>query len=189
VQLAFAAEMALAAVAVVLGAVVGVAPLKELHWSWSDVGAGLLATVPLVVLLFFAIWQPFGPIAKLSNIVAELVQVLFDRATIVDVAAVSAAAGFGEEMLFRGLIQTGALRATGSPWLAVATGAILFGAVHPITRTYAIMAGGIGAYLGWLQITTGNLLVPIVAHATYDFCAILYFLRVGRAEESILSDP
>jgi membrane protease YdiL (CAAX protease family) len=183
VELAFAAEMALGAVAIVLGHLVGVQPLKGIFWSAADVALGLLAAMPMVALLLVALWRATGPLARITKLVEQLVNILFASATILDVAAVSAAAGFGEELLFRGLIQSGTERLTGSATLAVAIGAVLFGAAHPITRTYALLAAVIGAYFGWLFVAAGNLLVPIVAHGAYDLVAILIFRRADSARE------
>jgi membrane protease YdiL (CAAX protease family) len=38
-----------------------------------------------------------------------------------------------------------------------------------------------GLYLGILFQLTGNLLAPVVAHATYDFVALLWVSRIGAA--------
>jgi membrane protease YdiL (CAAX protease family) len=38
-----------------------------------------------------------------------------------------------------------------------------------------------GAYLGGLWQTSGNLLVPIVAHAVYDFAVLCVLLRRERS--------
>ena len=46
-----------------------------------------------------------------------------------------------------------------------------------MTRPYAVVAGLVGVYLGWLQMVSGHLLAPIVAHATYDFVALMYLLK------------
>ena len=46
-----------------------------------------------------------------------------------------------------------------------------------MTKTYALIATLIGAYLGILWIAIGNLLAPIATHAVYDFVALAYFLR------------
>jgi len=59
----------------------------------------------------------------------------------------------------------------------------LFGLAHAITSTYAILAGLIGAYLGWLWLATDNLLTPTVAHAAYDLVALWYLLRAARPIE------
>ncbi len=88
-------------------------------------------------------------------------------------------AGICEEALFRGAIQGSLAEHIGGVLaLVLATG--LFGAVHLITWTYAIIATFIGAYLGLLWICTGNLLAPMVTHAAYDFAALVYFLRFFR---------
>ena len=49
---------------------------------------------------------------------------------------------------------------------------MLFGLAHPITPTLCRAGGLIGVYFGGLLVATGNLLVPIVTHAAYDFRAI-----------------
>jgi uncharacterized protein len=46
-----------------------------------------------------------------------------------------------------------------------------------LTWGYLWLATLIGAYLGGLYCWSGNLLVPIVAHAVYDFAALVIFLR------------
>ena len=61
---------------------------------------------------------------------------------------------------------------------AVAVTAALFGLAHWITPTYAVLAGIVGAYLGWLLAVSGNSLVPVVAHALYDVVALALLVRV-----------
>ena len=66
-------------------------------------------------------------------------------------------------------------------WVGLIAGGVLFGLAHCITPTYALLAGLIGLYLGWLWIATGNLLVPITTHAVYVFLALVYLIRIrGR---------
>jgi membrane protease YdiL (CAAX protease family) len=90
---------------------------------------------------------------------------------------VAALAGIGEEALFRGVVQSALLgRLPG--WAAVLVTAAAFGAAHALTLTYAVLAALVGAYLGWLHLASGNLLVPILAHALYDFVALRLLLRV-----------
>jgi membrane protease YdiL (CAAX protease family) len=62
-------------------------------------------------------------------------------------------------------------------WMALVAVAVLFGMVHALNVGYALLATLMGLYLGWLWMATGNLMVPIVAHAVYDFLALLYILR------------
>jgi membrane protease YdiL (CAAX protease family) len=45
---------------------------------------------------------------------------------------------------------------------------VAFGFVHPISKLYIAITGLMGLYFGVLLILSGNLLIPIVAHALYD---------------------
>ena len=42
---------------------------------------------------------------------------------------------------------------------------------------YAVLAVLAGVYFGLLLMLTGSLWTPIVAHAAYDFIALVYLLR------------
>jgi len=88
--------------------------------------------------------------------------------------ALGAAAGLGEEMLFRGVLQFELGARTGSEILAVAITSIVFGALHAVTPLYAGLAALASVYFGWLYLATGNLVVPIITHAFYDWAALLY---------------
>jgi membrane protease YdiL (CAAX protease family) len=87
-------------------------------------------------------------------------------------------AGVGEELFFRGLLQPGLAGWTGA-WTALILTSALFGVLHWITPAYAALAGLVGLYLGAFMAVSGNLLVPILVHALYDFFALRYLL--GRS--------
>ena len=84
------------------------------------------------------------------------------------------AAGFGEEMLFRGILQYELLSRTTSSALAVGASSLLFGALHAVTPLYAALATLASVYFGALYLSTGNLAVPILCHALYDVGALLF---------------
>lgn len=85
------------------------------------------------------------------------------------------AAGFGEEMLFRGILQYELVSRVGaSPALAIGASSILFGALHAVTPMYAALATLASIYFGYLYTHAGNLAVPILCHALYDVGALLY---------------
>ena len=110
---------------------------------------------------------------------------MFRGCRLAELALIAALAGIGEEMLFRGVIQPAVAGAIGGPhgvWLGLLIAAILFGSLHPITLTYALLAGLIGLYLGWIWLASGNLLTPMVTHGVYDFLALAYLVKV-RGEE------
>ncbi|MCB0406459.1 MAG: CPBP family intramembrane metalloprotease [Bdellovibrionales bacterium] len=86
----------------------------------------------------------------------------------------SLSAGFGEEMLFRSVIQ---------PHLGVWATAFVFGLLHALTPTYFLVALSVGAYLGLVfDWTGGNLFVPVAVHTVYDFLAFMLYRRRIRAE-------
>lgn len=115
--------------------------------------------------------------------VEERIAPLFAGSSPAEIVLVAGLAGLGEETLFRGVVQT-ALLDRCPTWAAVGISATLFGLAHFLSATYAVMAALVGAYLGWLHLASGNLLVPIVAHAVYDLVALRILLDVKPAPPS-----
>ena len=80
-----------------------------------------------------------------------------------------------EEFVFRGVVQ-GRLRAQFGPVPAIAGASLLFGSLHLANYSgnpAAVVAGAlliaaVGAVFGTLYERTGNLVVPVVAHAAYN---------------------
>ena len=66
-------------------------------------------------------------------------------------------------------------------WNANLVSAVIFGLLHALTLTYSILAACMGLYFGVVWLATGNMLVPVAAHAIYDFIALLYFLRMRKS--------
>jgi uncharacterized protein len=132
--------------------------------------------VPLVIAMWLVTRWPVGPLKALGDLVRDLIVPIFAGVPKWQLAVISLAAGWGEELLFRGLIQAGAEVQSESTWFAVALASVIFGLAHPLSTAYVVMAAAIGAYLGWLFIATDNLLPAIVAHAAYDFVALVYLL-------------
>jgi membrane protease YdiL (CAAX protease family) len=181
---AFEGSLALAGVA--LGWLFGTKPLATLTWDPLAIAWGTAATLPMFAVLFCIVWLPWGPFARLLQIVDEMIQTFFRGASLFDLAVVALMAGIGEEVLFRGFVQAGLVRLTGSQMVGLIGAGVLFGLVHAITRTYAILATVVGIYLGLLWIYSGNLLAPILAHAIYDFGALWYLQkRAARAVTSV----
>jgi membrane protease YdiL (CAAX protease family) len=84
-----------------------------------------------------------------------------------EIITISAAAGLGEEIMFRGIVQH---------WIGMVPAAIVFGILHAHSIGYFATATLLGIYLGWLYQLVGNLWPPILAHALYDIAAF-YILR------------
>ncbi|MEO6057814.1 MAG: CPBP family intramembrane glutamic endopeptidase [Gemmatimonadales bacterium] len=171
------AEGGLVLAALALGAWTGVAPFAAVGLTWGGLGWGIAATVPLLLGLRWCLQTPLPPVVRLVGVARTRIAPLFAGSTLLDLALVSALAGLGEELLFRGVIQT-ALGVHLPHGVAVALTAALFGLAHCITPTYAVLATLVGAYLGWTFLASGNLLTPIVAHALYDLVALALLVRV-----------
>jgi membrane protease YdiL (CAAX protease family) len=163
--------------------------------SWAIISAllwGTLAALPMlaaVELIERIDWAPFRELRSLDQlpVVAALL-----RLSPAELIAISIAAGVGEELLIRGWLMgwlIGSLE-TATP---IATGigliasSLAFGLMHPVTPTYIVLATLIGMYLGGLVIVSGNLLIPIVAHATYDAAHLLLARRGQRASQASAS--
>jgi uncharacterized protein len=164
-------------VALALGAWTGAAPFATLQWTWRGLAGGVLATAPLLLGLWWCLHTRLPPVVRLVRLAEERIAPLFAGSTMLGLGVVAALAGLGEEALFRGVIQT-AIAGHVPVWAAVALTAALFGVAHWLTPTYAVLAGLVGAYLGWVFVASGNLLVPIVAHGLYDLVALAVLLRV-----------
>jgi membrane protease YdiL (CAAX protease family) len=174
-------EGGLALLALILGWLLGHPPLLGFSWSLRDAAIGGAATVPLLVLLLMAIRWPIGPLARIKRFIDEEVRPLLGPCSWLELALIALAAGVGEEMLFRGALQ-GALSRWLGPAPGIALASIVFGVLHPITPAYVVIAGMMGAYLGLVWFLNGNLLTVMVAHALYDFVALLVLLRTPRSE-------
>ena len=152
-------------------------PLARFTWSGTDAVRGVVATVPLI-LMFLAIMRwPIGPLLRVRKFWDTEVAPLLAESSWSEIALISLSKGVGEEMLFRGVLQTSFASWFGSSW-GLALTSLLFGLLHPISIPYVVMACIIGFYLGTVFIVSGNLLTVMVVHAAYDFAALAYLVRL-----------
>jgi membrane protease YdiL (CAAX protease family) len=179
VLFAVAFEGAFALAALGLGWLMSRDPLSTLEWTWSAAGWGVLAALPLLPAMVWCSRSPWGPCRAITQIVRQLLVPYFSRCTLLDFGLVSLAAGIGEELLFRGVVQA-MLADWSNRWLALVVASLLFGVAHFITPGYVVFATVFGLYLGGLWIWQENLLAPIVAHAVYDFLALIYLIYIAR---------
>lgn len=173
-------EGGLAVVAIVAGWLLACPPARLIHWNVSGLALGAGASLPALVIVLVGLRLPWRPLAELARVVDELLTPLFRGCPAWELIAISVLAGFGEEMLFRGILQLKLAEWIGEPhgvWLALAATSLVFGLLHLITPAYGVVAGLIGLYLGWLWLATDNLLVPIVAHSLYDAMMLIYLVH------------
>jgi membrane protease YdiL (CAAX protease family) len=185
-QIALLFEGGLGAAALLVGWLVGHWPAIGMRQDipareqLEAAGWGLLAGLPLLAALLLIDRFPIGPLRRLKVTAQRIIRQMFAGASYLQLALISVAAGLGEELLFRGLIQEGLSRLIAGPlgpWIALALASIAFGVCHWLNATYAVLATLAGAYFGLLFALTGNLWTPIAAHAGYDFLALVYVLQ------------
>jgi membrane protease YdiL (CAAX protease family) len=89
--------------------------------------------------------------------------------SVTGIAALALSSSFGEELLFRGLLQ---------PWLGVWWQALLFGVLHQLAGSsrwvWATWATLVGLVLGAMFALTGSLVGPIAAHALINGLNLSY---------------
>ena len=176
ILLAVIFEGGMALAALLLGKLLGYEPWLEIRWEWAAVGWGVAATVPPFLAFLWCTHTSWPPCHALSQLVRRMILPHFLGATPLDLLLVSFSAGIGEELLFRGLLQT-AFSDWLNPALGVTLASLLFGLAHFLTPSYAVLATLIGVYLGVLWLLCDNLLAPIITHGLYDLLALAYLLR------------
>ncbi len=144
-----------------------------------DGRAALMATAAVAPLAGWFAWasrSKWRPLARLRRQVQRIVAASLAGARHWELALAAAAAGVGEEVLFRGALQPLAAAWWGAPAALLAV-SLLFGAAHAASRAYFVAATLMGAYLGWLALASGGLAVPILVHFLYDWYALEWFYR------------
>jgi membrane protease YdiL (CAAX protease family) len=176
VLLAVLFEGGLGGVAWLLGWVLDQPCCETWHWDARDAALGVAASLPMMLLFLLCLRCPFGPLVRIKQFSTEVIRPLFAPCSVVELALISACAGVGEEMLFRGVLQA-AFSRWFIPWVGLGAASLLFGLLHPFTLTYIALATAMGVYLGLVWVSSGNLLVVSVAHGLYDFLILVYLVR------------
>jgi membrane protease YdiL (CAAX protease family) len=142
-------------------------------WNLAlELGLGFAAAAPMVVVFLVFLRSSWRPLVRIREILKGLLYPFLREIPVTGTVVLSAAAGLGEELLFRGLLL-GALVSVIGPVPALIVSSVAFGLAHPLTFTYIVFAGVTGLYLGALYLFSGSLLVPVAAHAAYDAVALL----------------
>ena len=195
-------ELALAAIALFLGWALGpsaraTVPEFSPDDIWpilSSILLGCLAAGPILLVVEVLRRIPWEPIRELERLTDEgMIKTLLNLRP-AELIIVSICAGIGEELLFRGWLMywladgIGLTDIAGPADSAAALGgalvisSLVFGLFHPITKLYIVLAAFMGAYFGGLVLYTGNLLVPIAAHASYDAVQLIMAARQEQRE-------
>ena len=185
VHLAMAFEGSLAIVALLLAWVAErffAVPLSERILAAGQMAPpaalrGLVATIPMFVAFAIVMGAWWPPIVKLRIRMTAAVQILLADASLFELAIVAALAGIGEELLFRGFLQPTIAHGT-TPLIRLIAASLLIGLAHCLTWRYFLLATIIGLYFVWLAQEWNDLVAPIVAHAVYDFVALVVVTRI-----------
>lgn len=146
-------------------------PYPQPQWSmkWND----LLWLIPPAVFPFFIIhdWAEKIPaMGEMEKVIrGSLLGKIIKKSHWVSFIFLALAAGLGEEVLFRYFFH---------PLVGLFGAAIIFGILHWLSLSYAVLATLLGLYFGWaFEQTHQNLWVPVLGHALYDFVALLLYKR------------
>jgi uncharacterized protein len=174
-------ESALLVLALILGWLADIDPFQNLFFSEKQFSYGLIATLPLIFILFVLQVLPYQSLRNIRGILNETLGAPLYSRHWTDLLILACIAGFSEEILFRGFLQ---------PWLesfwdepgGLIASNLIFAAVHAITPLYALLAFLTGLYLG-ICLDLDNqraVIIPITVHAFYDFVAFTVILRDYR---------
>ncbi len=173
-------EGGLAALALAIGYFCGFSPARTLSWSFHDVVLGFAATLPLLVMFVVMNRMKSLPFLRIQQLVRIFIQSFFGRCSTIQIFLICVLAGIGEELFFRGLMQDGISQGIGGTAgliCGILVSSVFFGFAHLITLTYGLIAFLISLYFAAVFLLSGNILVPILVHALYDYCVIRFILR------------
>jgi membrane protease YdiL (CAAX protease family) len=148
---------------------------------------GLLATLPMLVIFWLLVNSNWPMMRQLREQVQWLIDEMFPSRSIAQFAAVAVLAGVGEELLFRGALQSLFAKWT-MPIIGLIGTSLLFGLAHALSKLYFLFAVAVGAFLGWMTMRYNDLVAPMVAHGAYDFLALVYLSR-RRASVEVDTRP
>lgn len=107
-------------------------------------------------------------------------------------AILALASGFGEEIAFRGYLQS-RIAERYNPASAVLIVAVLFALSHPVSPVdplfYLVMAILVGILFGAVFVRTGSLWMGIALHAVWNFLQIVIFNVRSSADERFFGSP
>lgn len=169
-------ELSLVLVAAVLAWVFNIPLFADFAWDWKAGLLGVSSALPLLAFFAWLLQSEYPPFVEIRDFLEHFVSRLFGKWNIFQLAILSLAAGVGEEILFRGVLQVGVGNMT-SPLTGVLVACFAFALCHAMTAAYFITTLVIGAYLSLVWYAAGNLIAPIVTHAVYDFIALIFYLR------------
>ena len=168
-------ELGLAGVALLIAAWLGLDLSARMSWDLAAFNWAVIATVPMAVAMLVLSRSRWRWVNALNEPVEKHMLPLFKDLPPGGVALIALAAGTGEELLFRGVIQQG-ISDWGGPGLGLVVASVAFGLAHAVNRYYALVTMVIGVYLGLLYQASQNIVLVLVVHALYDWVVLRFLL-------------
>jgi len=160
-----------------------ISPIETFAVTKEAIFYGLIGLLPLLLILLAFEYLNFNWLKTFRQQQVEFFASLGFRFTPFRVVLMSLGAGIGEELMFRGTLQSWLaqifaeqnwLAAPYPIMLAIIIPSILFGLLHSVNLIYIVIATVVSIYLGVLFVVSGNILAPIITHTIYDIIAIAY---------------
>jgi membrane protease YdiL (CAAX protease family) len=150
-------------------------------WDWSPCSwwLGVLGTIPPLIMLLVMLYADWDPLARFRTLLEKRVAPIFAALNCWQLLLLAAAAGWGEELLFRGLLQPLLCQWLGT-WTGIIVLAFIFGMAHALSPLYFALTMAMSVYFSWLLESTGNLTIPILVHGFYDAVALLIMHKEDR---------
>lgn len=169
--------------ALLIGWWAGFDPLEKVKGTWLDVALGVAGATGLALVVLGCLAVPWNPVRAFRSLIEQKMFPLLAASTYPDRIGIALLAGFCEELLFRGAIQSGLALTPAGPWGALVITSVLFGALHGLSMAYFLLAFGISMLLGWFYMATDTLLGPMVLHGVYDLIILLALIPYEPFEE------
>lgn len=167
-------------VALVVAWLAGLDLRQQFLFSRNSLLWGVIATGPMLVLFALTYNSTMDAFKAIKELLFQLLGNSLSQCRWYELLYVACLAGVSEEVLFRGVLQFGIDHWNPNAGLIVSS--VLFGLAHALTPTYAILAGLLGVYLGFVFEITGepNLVPAILCHSLYDFIAFMVIRSATR---------
>ncbi len=176
VRLAIAFEGFLVLLAWGLGWLFGTPPYQQTYLNPPAAIVGFIAAGPPLLAMWWCSQSQWVSLRGLMDEIEHRIIPLFSGCPQSALILICVLAGVGEEALFRGVLQSVFTLWVG-PGPALVLTSVVFGLGHLITPVYAVLAGVLGFYLGWLSLVSDNLLPAMIAHGFYDYVALRFLLN------------
>ncbi|MGB7443071.1 MAG: CPBP family intramembrane glutamic endopeptidase [Coleofasciculaceae cyanobacterium] len=137
-------------------------------------GLGIAGGITAASSLVYRLWPAYRQSADFY------LQLVLKPLVLPDLIWLGLLPGMSEELLFRGVM----LPAIGLNATGIIVSSVLFGVLHLSGSQqwpYVVWATAVGLLLGFCALTTGNLLVPIVAHVFTNLLSS-YIWKIGNKE-------